>query len=145
MKTAEELTIELQERDEAFGKLKEDHAAQEEKAGAALAAALQRLEALEGVEANNETLVNNLATVVTSYKKALANANPNIPEELLTGETIEAIDSALASATALVDKVKASLAADAKVLPGAPTRTGPSLEGLSGEAKIKVALSNLPK
>ena len=145
MPTVEELTQQLQERDEAFGQLKEAHAAELEQSNTALSEATQKLEALQNVDATNEALSGSLATAVESYKAALAKANPSIPQELLAGDTIEAVDSALESATALVDKIKAALAAEAKVLPGAPTRSGPNLEGLTGEAKIKVALTTQPK
>jgi len=145
MATVEELTQQLQERDEAVGNLKEEHTAELERVNTELSEAKQSLEALQNVDSTNDTLSGSLASAVESYKVALAKANPAIPQELLAGETIEAVDSSLESATALVDKIKAALAAEAKVPPGSPTRSGPNLEGLTGEAKIKVALTNPTK
>ena len=84
-----------------------------------------------------------LANAVSAYKKAAAQANPAIPAEIITGDTIEAVDQSLESAKALVDQVRQSLAAETaagKVPAGAPARTPPDLSALSPREKIQYAV-----
>ena len=85
-----------------------------------------------------------LGTAVARYREmALARA-PEVPEELVKGETIEEIDASLATAQALVDRVRQQMEARAaaeRVPTGAPARTPPDLSGLSPREKIAYALS----
>jgi len=72
----------------------------------------------------------------TSMAKAL---NPQVPEAMISGETIEEIDASIEKGKALVTSVKQSLeseASAAKVPAGAPTRGTISLEGMSPKEKI---------
>ena len=82
----------------------------------------------------------NLSQAVSGYHKMAVKANPEIAFELITGETIEAIENAVASAGKLVGKVKEKLVAvqtQAKVPAGAPQRNRPDFSGLSPREKIQ--------
>ena len=81
---------------------------------------------------------------VSAYKTAVAHANPAVPGELITGDTIEAVDQSLESSKSLVSTVRASIEAEiasGKVPAGAPPRTPPDLESLSPREKINYAIT----
>lgn len=85
-----------------------------------------------------------LAQAVSAYKSAVAAANPAVPGELITGDTIEAINQSLESAKGLVAQVRQSVEADiasGKVPAGAPARTAPDVEALSPREKIQYAIT----
>lgn len=98
------------------------------------------VESVEKVTSLKESL--NLA--VSAYKTAVAQANPAAPGELITGDTIEAVDQSLESAKSLVSTVRASIEAEitsGKVPAGAPPRIPPDLESLSPREKINYAIT----
>ena len=98
------------------------------------------VESVEKVTSLQESL--NLA--VSAYKTAVAQANPAVPGELITGDTIEAVDQSLESSKSLVSTVRASIEAEiasGKVPAGAPPRTPPDLESLSPREKINYAIT----
>jgi hypothetical protein len=80
---------------------------------------------------------------VAKYLDAVRAANPTIPQDIITGDTIEDIEASLAKATTIAESVKANLEAqakEAKVPAGAPTRTEISVEGLSPREKIAAGI-----
>jgi len=80
---------------------------------------------------------------VVKYLGAVRVANPTIPQDIITGDTIEDIDASLAKATTIAESVKANLEAqakEAKVPAGAPTRGEISLEGLTPREKIAAGI-----
>jgi len=80
---------------------------------------------------------------VSKYLDAVRLANPTIPQDIITGGTIEEIDASLAKATTIAESVKANLEAQAKetrVPAGAPTRGEISLEGLTPREKIAAGI-----
>ena len=86
------------------------------------------------------------AQAVAKYLDAVRLANPAIPQDIITGDTIEDIDASLAKATTIAESVKANLEAQAKetrVPAGAPPRGGISLEGLSPREKIAAGIMSL--
>ena len=98
------------------------------------------------VEANEKftSLQESLSQVAFAYKTAVAQANPGVPGELITGDTIEAIDQSLESAKTLVAQVRTTIEAEiaaGKVPAGAPARTPPDLSALSPREKIQYAIS----
>jgi len=81
--------------------------------------------------------------VVAKYLDAVRLANPTIPQDIIAGDTIEAIDASLAKATTIAESVKANLEAQAKetkVPAGAPPRTEIPVEGLSPREKIAAGI-----
>ncbi|MDI6815268.1 MAG: hypothetical protein QMC90_04230 [Dehalococcoidales bacterium] len=106
-----------------------------------------RITELEQAVANlNEALTNvkdSLAQAVSSYRALVVQANPGIIAELITGDSIEAINQSLENAQNLVSRVKQGLEAEAfktRVPAGAPQRTPPDLSTLSPREKIQYAI-----
>jgi chromosome segregation ATPase len=76
---------------------------------------------------------------LTACRDALRLAHPEVPSDLIHGETVEELTGSVASAKSLVEKVRAALQADkaaARVPAGAPVNTGPDLDALSPRDKI---------
>ena len=89
------------------------------------------------------TINHSLAEAVASYKALVAQFNPEVLEELITGDTIEAINESLEKAKTLVNRVRQGLEAEitaGKVPAGAPIRTLPDLSALSPREKINYAI-----
>jgi hypothetical protein len=110
------------------------------------------------VEANSRAdhLAGNLKTVFNGYKSLMVQSNPDVPAELLTGETIEALDGSLAKARELINRVKtrletqkaaaeAAAAAAARVPAGAPLRGTADTTGLSSREKINLGVERTRK
>jgi len=92
---------------------------------------------------NLAQLKESLTQAVGSYRALVVQAKPEVLEELVTGDSIEAINESLRSAEELIGKVKMSIAeeiASARVPAGAPQRTPPDLSALSSREKIHYAL-----
>ena len=80
---------------------------------------------------------------VSSYKALAVQTNPDILEELITGDSIDAINSSLKSARELVNKVRSGVEAEialTKVPAGAPQRTPVDLSALSPREKIQYGI-----
>ncbi len=99
-----------------------------------LAQANERIAALES----------ELAQAVSSYKAMIIQTHLEVAEELIAGDSIEAIDESLEKAESLMNRIRQSLQtelAQAKVPAGAPQRTGEqSLSSLSPRQKIRQAI-----
>jgi len=84
-----------------------------------------------------------LVEAVDSYKATVVQANSEVPEELINGDSIESIDASLEKAKTLIGRVRQGLEAEisaAKIPMGAPQRTPPDLSGLSPREKIQFAI-----
>ena len=84
-----------------------------------------------------------LSRAVASYRELAAALHPQVPPELITGDTVAAVDESIKSAQALVEKVKQGIEAEtlkARVPAGAPPRTLPDLSALSPREKIEYAI-----
>ncbi len=113
-----------------------------------------RVAELEGLVAQREeelTKANTCITgleqavnqAVTSYRVLAVQANPDVIEELITGDTIDDIDGSLKKAKTFVSKVREGFEAEmagAKVPAGAPQRTPIDLSVLSPREKIQYAI-----
>ena len=100
-------------------------------------------QALAESEEKLTTISHSLAEAVASYKALVAQSNPEVLEELIMGDTIEAITESLEEAKTLVNRVRQGLEAEiasAKVPAGAPIRTPPDLSALSPREKINYAI-----
>ena len=83
------------------------------------------------------------AAATGKYLEAVRSLNAAIPADVITGDTIEAIDASVAQAQAIADAVRQTLADEAKkgkVPAGAPTRVI-NLDGLTAKEKIALGLS----
>ena len=88
-------------------------------------------------------LSESLAQAVASYRAMVTEANPEVPDELLTGDTIDAINESLENARALIDRVKQGIEAEVsrtKIPAGAPQRAPLDLSVLSPREKIQYAI-----
>ena len=84
-----------------------------------------------------------LTEAVNSYKGRVIQMNPGITEELISGDTIEAIDKSLEKALSLIGRVKKSVEKEmshSRVPAGAPGRRTPDLSALSPREKIQYAI-----
>jgi len=84
-----------------------------------------------------------LSQAVSSYRALVIKSNPGVPEELITGDSIETIDKSLEDAQNLVGKVRKELEAEiagARVPAGAPQRMPVDLSALSPKEKIQYAI-----
>lgn len=88
-------------------------------------------------------LNNRLSQAVSSYRAVVVRSNSGVLEELITGDTIEAIDKSVEDAQTLISKVKEGLEAEmamTKVPAGAPQRTPLDLSALSPRDKIQYGI-----
>jgi uncharacterized coiled-coil protein SlyX len=84
-----------------------------------------------------------LAQAIASYRALVVRYNPSLPEEQIAGDSIEEIDRSLASAQALIKRVRQELEAEmavARIPAGAPQRTPADLSALSPRDKIQYAI-----
>ena len=84
-----------------------------------------------------------LSRAVASYKALVVAANPEILVDMITGETVEAINESLEGARALVDRVRQGIEAEVsrtKIPAGAPQRAPLDLSVLSPREKIQYAI-----
>jgi chromosome segregation ATPase len=108
------------------------------------AALEQRESALREREEEFEEVGAQLAQAVAVYRTSLLAAEPEIPEEMVQGSTVEEIEESLARARQMVEQVRTQLEAQAsqeRVPFGAPMRSAPDLSGLSPQEKILLGLS----
>jgi chromosome segregation ATPase len=97
------------------------------------------------LESRVVTLNQSMTEAVASYKAMVIQANPEVVDELVTGETIEAINESLKKAKALVGRVRQGLEAEisaTRIPTGAPERSSPDLSALSPREKIQLAIRN---
>lgn len=86
-----------------------------------------------------------LAEAVIRYREVVLNSNPGVVAELVSGDTIAAIDESLERAKVLVSQVRQSLEAEiaaSRVPLGAPVRTPLDLSSLSARQKISYAIGH---
>lgn len=103
-------------------------------------------QALVESEEQGKHLAENLTQAIAGYRSAVISANPEAPEELISGDTIEAIGASLVKAKKLVSQVRRGLEAEAmqtRFPSGAPVRTLPDLSALSPKDKIKYAVGGI--
>jgi chromosome segregation ATPase len=84
-----------------------------------------------------------LSAAVAGYRDLAVRSNPDVMEDLITGESVGEIDESLERARDLIERVKQGLQNEAsltRVPAGAPERRGPDLSGLSPREKIEYAI-----
>ena len=112
-----------------------------------LQARIARLEEDISSRDNELTVVKeSLSGAVAKYRAALLATAPEIPAELIKGESIDQIDASLEQARGIVSKVRQQLESEAeanKVPTGAPERTPQDLSALSPAEKIAYALRKI--
>ena len=105
--------------------------------GEAEDAAKRRDEEMEGVNAR-------LAQAVELYRGSLLASEPDVPEDMVQGSTVEVVQESLARVRQMVEQVRGRMEARASLerTPlGVPARSAPDLSALSPQEKILVGLS----
>ncbi len=77
------------------------------------------------------------------YRELVLQQSPELPAELVAGDTVQQVDASLERARETVSKVRGHLESQAqagRVPVGAPPRSGPDLSALSPEEKISYGL-----
>jgi len=98
----------------------------------------------EELGAEVAALKQQLSSAAQRYRALILAGAPEVPEELVRGETVEEVDASFAAAQQMVAKVRRQLEATAqaeRVPAGAPPRTPPDFGALSPQEKIAYALS----
>ncbi len=111
-----------------------------EETRSAASAAQERLTALEQ-EAG--ALREGLRSAAGRYREVVLAANPELPAEMVSGETVEDVETSLEAARQTVARVRQHLESQAeasRVPTGAPPRSTPDLSGLSPQEKIRIGL-----
>ena len=132
----EELVRELESKNAAIAELEQTVASKDSEVTLLKQAITESEQKLTEI---NDTL----AQAIASYKSLVVETNPEIPADLITGDTIEAINESLENARALIDKVRQGIEAEAsrtKVPAGAPQRAPLDLSVLSPREKIQYAI-----
>jgi chromosome segregation ATPase len=77
------------------------------------------------------------------YRAVLVMAAPDVPADLIQGETVEDLDRSLVAARDLVARVREQMQAQAvaRVPAGSPLRGAPDVSGLSPAEKIRLGVS----
>jgi uncharacterized coiled-coil protein SlyX len=100
-------------------------------------------QSLAELETKLAELADSRSQVLASYRALVVSSNPDLPEELIAGDSVEEIDKSLASARALIDRVRERLEmeiAGARIPAGAPLRAPLDLSALSPQEKIQYAM-----
>ena len=90
------------------------------------------------------TLKGNLAQAVGKYRTRLLAESPEVPEEMVRGDTPEEVDASFAAARQVVERIKQKLETQTsaeRVPAGAPARGLPDLSSLSPAEKIAYGLA----
>ena len=104
--------------------------------GQAEDAAKRRDEEMEGVNSR-------LAQAVELYRGSLLASEPDVPEDMVQGSTVEVVQESLARVRQMVEQVRGRLEARAfleRTPLGVPARSAPDLSALSPQEKILVGL-----
>ncbi len=104
---------------------------------------------LKAERATSQSLRERLTAAAISYRTAVLATAPDVPPELVSGQTPEEIDASLEAARGIVAAVRerspnpdvAQPPPAVSVPSGAPVRTEPDLAGMSAIDKIKYALT----
>ena len=124
------LTAALSQRDARIAEL-------EAALGDAESVVQSRVEEIEGVNAR-------LAQAVEMYRSSLLAAEPDVPEDMVQGASVEAVQESLERARQMVAQVRGRLEAQTsmeRTPMGAPARSAPDMSALSPQEKITMGLS----
>jgi predicted RNase H-like nuclease (RuvC/YqgF family) len=100
-------------------------------------------QSLEEARQARDELGKSLPQAVAAYRELVVQANPGVPEEMIAGDSIEAINASLEGARTLVERVRREIEAEnarTRIPAGAPPRTPPDMSALTAREKIQYAL-----
>ena len=102
-----------------------------------------RAKDLDEVSERAQTLDVQVRASAERYRALVLEHAPELPEELVAGESVEEIEAAVQRARETVSKVRGHLESQAqagRVPVGAPVRSAPDFSGLPAEEKIRLGL-----
>ena len=139
----EAIKAELEEEKEAKAAAKASLAEKDARIAELEASLSEATQGSEAAAAELTQVKESYGQAIAKYLGAVRLANPTIPQDIIAGDTIEAIDASVEKATAIAESVRDSLEAQAKearIPAGAPTRGEISLEGLTPREKITAGI-----
>jgi len=98
---------------------------------------------MEDAAAKLANVSGSLDTAVTKYLGVAKALNPSVPEDIISGATVEEIDSAVEKGKTIVEAVRKTMESEAaagKVPAGAPERGGISTEGMTPREMIAAGI-----
>lgn len=102
-----------------------------------------RIDELAAARGEIEVLREQARESAAKYRQLLLAAAPEIPEELVTGETVAEVEASLEAARRTVARIREHLEAQARaerIPTGAPPRAAPDVSALSPIEKISLGL-----
>jgi oligoendopeptidase F len=103
-----------------------------------------RDEEMAALREQAETLQASVKAAASKYRGALLASQPDVPPDLVSGETVEEVDQQLEAALRMITQLRGHLESQAqavRVPTGAPARRAPDLSALSPAEKIVHGLS----
>ncbi len=100
-------------------------------------------ERIGGLEGELSTAREQVTQAAVRYREALLSASPEVPADMVAGETVEEVEASLAAARQTVSQIRQHLESQAqsgRVPAGAPPRQAPDLSALTAEDKIRIGL-----
>jgi len=130
--------------EETLAQLREEQSQLSASLGEAQAQVAARDQELAGLRQEAEALQVNLKAAASKYRDVLLAGRPDVPPDLVSGETVEEVDQQLDAALRMVAQLRSHLEAQAQALrvpTGAPARRAADLSALSPSEKIAYGLS----
>lgn len=130
--------------EETVAQLREEQSQLSASLGEAQAQLAARDEELAALRQEVEALQGGLKAAAGKYRDALLTSRPEVPPDLVSGESVEEVDQQLEAAMRMVAQLRSHLESQAqaqRVPTGAPARRAPNLSALSPGEKIVYGLS----
>ena len=130
--------------EETLAQLREEQSQLSVSLGEAQAQVAARDEELAGLRQEAEALQASLKAAASKYRDVLLAGRPDVPPDLVSGETVEEVDQQLDAALRMVAQLRSHLESQAQALrvpTGAPARRAADLSALSPGEKIAYGLS----
>jgi len=130
--------------EETLAQLRQEQSQLSASLGEAQAQVAARDEELAGLRQEAEALQVSLKAAASKYRDVLLAGRPDVPPDLVSGETVEEVDQQLDAALRMVAQLRSHLESQAQALrvpTGAPARRAADLSALSPGEKIAYGLS----
>jgi len=130
--------------EETLAQLREEQSQLSASLGEAQAQVAARDEEIAGLRQESEALQVSLKAAASKYRDVLLAGKPDVPPDLVSGETVEEVDQQLETALRMVAQLRSHLESQAQTLrvpTGAPARRAADLSALSPGEKIAYGLS----
>jgi DNA repair exonuclease SbcCD ATPase subunit len=130
--------------EETLAQVREEHSQLSASLAEAQAQLAARDEELATLRQEAEALQASLKAAAGKYRDAVLTSRPEVPPDLVAGETVEEVDRQLEGALRMVAQLRSHLESQAqaqRVPTGAPARRAPDLSALSPAEKIAHGLS----